>query len=84
MMEHVISAVVKGSPAERFGLKAGEVIDRINGIEIKDYLDYMYASSGEELCIELGGRKVYIENYDYEPLGIEFETLLIINAFSAL
>lgn len=76
-MSAVISAVVKGSPAERFGLKAGEVIDRINGIEIKDYLDYMYASSGEELCIELGGRKVYIENYDYEPLGIEFETLLI-------
>ena len=76
-MSAVISAVVKGSPAERYGLKAGEVIDRINGIEIKDYLDYMYASSGEELRIELAGREVYIENYDYEPLGIEFETLLI-------
>lgn len=76
-MSAVISAVVKDSPAERYGLKAGEVIDRINGIEIKDYLDYMYASSGEELRIELAGREVYIENYDYEPLGIEFETLLI-------
>lgn len=76
-MSAVISAVVKNSPAERYGLKAGEVIDRINGIEIKDYLDYMYASSGEELRIELAGRDVYIENYDYEPLGIEFETLLI-------
>lgn len=76
-MSAVISAVVKDSPAERYGLKAGEVIDRINGIEIKDYLDYMYASSGEELRIELAGRDVYIENYDYEPLGIEFETLLI-------
>lgn len=76
-MSAVISAVVKNSPAERYGLKAGEVIDRINGIEIKDYLDYMYASSGEELRIELAGREVYIENYDYEPLGIEFETLLI-------
>ena len=76
-MSAVISAVVKNSPAERYGLKAGEVIDCINGIEIKDYLDYMYASSGEELRIELTGREVYIENYDYEPLGIEFETLLI-------
>lgn len=76
-MSAVIFAVVKDSPAERYGLKAGEVIDRINGIEIKDYLDYMYASSGEELRIELAGRDVYIENYDYEPLGIEFETLLI-------
>lgn len=72
-----IADVLSGSPADMAGLCAGETIISINGIEINDYLDYMYASCNEEAEVELENRTVFVENYDFEPLGIIFETLLI-------
>lgn len=72
-----IAGIEHGSPAELAGIKPGEIIVGINGIEINDYLDYMYASCGEEAAIELSGRTVEIINEEYLPLGITFDTLLI-------
>ncbi len=72
-----ISEVEKGSLADLAGIKQGELIERINGIEITDYLDYMYSSSNEDIEITLPDRKVNIINEDYEPLGIYFESMLI-------
>ncbi len=72
-----IASIVPGSLAESAGLRAGDDIQKINGIEIMDYLDFMYASCQEEVEISLTDRMVHIENEDYLPLGINFETLLI-------
>ncbi|MBQ7959966.1 MAG: DUF512 domain-containing protein [Clostridia bacterium] len=72
-----INSIMPGSIAERYGIKVNDIIMRINGKDIRDYLDYMFLSANEEVEIELQDRTVCISNEDYEPLGIEFETLLI-------
>lgn len=76
-MSAKISGVVPGSPAEQAGLAVGDVILEINGTAIRDYLDFMYASCQEEIEIRLEDRVLKIENEDYLPLGVEFQTLLI-------
>ncbi len=76
-MSAVINRVLPGSLAEKYDIKSGDTIISINGKEIEDYLDYMFLSSGEQLRIELADRYVDIENDTFEPLGIEFDTLLI-------
>ncbi len=72
-----IAGIDPGSLAEQAGLKVGDIIRRINGIEIIDYLDFMYASCQEEIEIALEDRTVRIENEDFLPLGIQFPSLLI-------
>lgn len=72
-----VSNVLPDSLADIAGIKEGDVILSINDIEINDYLDYMYASCNEEITIKLSDRKVSLDNFDFEPLGINFDTLLI-------
>ncbi len=77
-MSAIISKVYPQSLADCAGLKSGDKIEYINGREIVDYLDYMYLSANDKIEISLSdGRNINISNPDYEPLGIEFETLLI-------
>lgn len=76
-MSATVNRVLPGSPAERCGIVPGDTIIRINGKEVNDYLDYMFLSANEQLNIELHDRCVELINEDYEPLGIEFDTLLI-------
>lgn len=76
-MSAVIKEVHSGSLAAKHGIRAGDEIVGINGRKVTDYLDYMYLSANEYIEIELKDRTVRIKNEDYEPLGIEFETLLI-------
>lgn len=49
----VVTFVEKGSAAEKTGLAAGDRIFRINGEEIKDYIDFYYHSADAFLEIEL-------------------------------
>lgn len=76
-MSAKINTVYPGSIADKSGIKSGDIILRINGKEVNDYLDYMFLSANEKLNIELEGKNLIIYNEDYEPLGIEFDTLLI-------
>lgn len=76
-MAAVVRRVMPGSLGERYGFREGDSILEINGREINDYLDYMYLSANEEIEIKLSDRTVEINNEDYEPLGLEFDTLLI-------
>lgn len=72
-----IANITKESPAWYAGLEAGDTILSINDTEINDYLDYMYASCAEKVAVTTDKSHVIIENYDFEPLGISFDTLLI-------
>lgn len=74
-----INNIIPKSIADKYKLKAGDVICKINGTAVNDYLDYMYLSANEKLEVELSDRNVSIKNPDYEPLGAEFDTLLIDN-----
>lgn len=76
-MSAKIFNVLKGTPAYKAGIRRGDTVISINGHKINDYLDYMYHSSNEKVIVELEDKTVNINNVDYEPLGIEFESLLI-------
>ncbi len=76
-MSATVNRVLPDSLAEKCGIKPGDIIISINGKQVNDYLDYMFLSANEELNIELQNRTVELINEDYEPLGIEFDTLLI-------
>ncbi len=81
-MSATVSNVVKNSIAYKLGIKPGDTILKINGTDVCDYLDYMYLSSNEKVEITLADRTVKVKNPDFEPLGIEFDTLLIDEARS--
>lgn len=83
-MSAIIKEVIPNLPAAKHGLKKGDEILEINGKAVNDYLDYMYLSANEKVNIKLSDRNVTIRNGDYEPLGIEFETLLIDKPHSCL
>ncbi len=72
-----IASVDALSPADLAGIKAGDTLVAINGVEIQDYLDYMFASCQEEAEVQLSDRTVWIDNEDFMPLGIGFDSLLI-------
>jgi putative radical SAM enzyme (TIGR03279 family) len=82
-MEHkaVIASVDAGSIAEELGLRAGDIVARVNGVPVEDAFDYeFYArdahievtvrkTDGEEILFE-------IENEAREDLGIRFANML--------
>ncbi len=72
-----IASVERDSLAEQAGISVGDRLLSVNGIEIHDYLDYMYAACQEEAELQFSDRVVTILNEDYMPLGIGFDTLLI-------
>ena len=81
-MSVTIKSVASNSIAEKYGIGAGDIIKKINGKDINDYLDYMYASAADIVEIELADRIVTAENPEFLPFGAEFETLLIDEARS--
>ena len=72
-----IKSVKPNSLAALAGVRAGEVLQEINGQPVIDFLDYTYLSSDSHLVLELSDRMVEIDNPNYENLGLEFETMLI-------
>lgn len=76
-MSVTIKNVIPKSIAAKAGLKSGDIIIKINGKEVNDYLDYMYLSANDKLTIELENRTIKVKNRNFEPLGAEFDSLLI-------
>ena len=77
-----IIAVDGGSPAARARLRPGMLLEKINGHEIKDVLDYRYWSEEPKLLLELRderGRAVKkrVKKPEGIPLGLDFETYLM-------
>ena len=71
-----ISCVETGSPADRAGLVAGDIITSINGCDVYDVLQYKYLCADTTLDIEVsrGGiaKKFHITKEEYEDPGLEF------------
>ncbi len=80
MPQRIIS-VDPGSPAQRAGLRPGDLLLSINGHGILDVLDYRYHSEAERLHLEIqreGKRKrLRLRKEESEPLGLDFETYLM-------
>ena len=52
-MEHLITAVEPGSPAQRHGLKAGDILCAIGGEAIVDEIDYQALIASSRLKLQL-------------------------------
>ena len=82
MCAHVISDVIKDSPAEKAGLKPGERLVSINGEVIEDIFDYQYLGIGEQLTLSLESedgsqRTAEIIKDEDEDLGLVFDNGLM-------
>ena len=77
-----IKGVEKGSIAYKNGIKAGDILVKINGEEINDMLDLQFYQANRNLEIlitsaEGEDKTVIIADKDeYDTLGLEFETYL--------
>ncbi|MGM9622485.1 MAG: PDZ domain-containing protein, partial [Butyricicoccus porcorum] len=82
-MASKIISVDAGSPAERAGLRAGEILLQIDGTTIRDVLDYKFYSYDARLAmrvLEQDGktvREVLVRKREGEPLGLNFEHYLM-------
>jgi len=81
-MDAVVKSVIRGSIAEDAGIESGDILLSVNGKPLKDILDYRFACASEEFEIEVKKKDSSVEvieiaNYDYEELGIEFESGLL-------
>ena len=76
-MGHVIRSVEKGSIADQLGIRQGDVLLKMNGERLLDWIDYQALSCSDHivLLIERDGMQTEydFEKDDYEPLGLAFE-----------
>ena len=78
-MVGLISGVRKGSLAETAGIKAGEKLCSIDGVQVKDIIELSFYTSDYEVELELESadgehRQVHIDKYPDEDLGLEFDS----------
>ena len=82
-MASKIISVDEGSPAARAGLEAGEILLQIDGVAIRDVLDYKFYSYDARLTLQVLGqdgetvREVRVRKREGEPLGLNFEHYLM-------
>lgn len=76
-----ISGVIPGSPADRCGVQAGDLLLRINGSDIADVLDYMYYAADTDVTLDIQrigeALSIEVEKDEYDDLGLEFDTFLM-------
>ncbi len=80
-MAVLIASVIKGSSADRCGIKGGDTLLSINGHDIVDVLDYRFYQLERNVTLRYisdGETKtVSVKKAEYEELGFEFETYLM-------
>lgn len=77
-----VKDVVKGSIADEVGIARGDTVNKINGQQPQDILEYKYLIADDFIELEIlkadGSEEIIeIENPDYEDLGIEFNYPLL-------
>ena len=83
----VVRSVEPRSPAQRAGVRTGEILTHINGHPIVDVLDYKFYSYDPRLELTLKApdgavRTLRVRKAEGEDLGLEFETYLMDRARS--
>lgn len=77
----LISSVTPGSPAEKAGIEAGDILLFINEQQIDDVLDYQFYATDKKLNVKLERNgnpySVKVKKGEYEELGVESETYLM-------
>ena len=78
----VVRSVEPCSPAQRAGVRTGEILTHINGHPIVDVLDYKFYSYDPRLELTLKApdgavRTLRVHKAEGEDLGLEFETYLM-------
>jgi putative radical SAM enzyme (TIGR03279 family) len=72
-----ITNIIPGAPADTGKINAGDRLLSINGVEIRDFIDYRYAEAEEKVILTLlrSGKpyKVTITKPIDQTLGLEFE-----------
>lgn len=86
-MSTKIESVDQGSPAQRAGVRPGEILEEISGHPVVDVLDYKFHGYDAALTLTLGGedgtqRMVAIKKEEGQDLGLNFETYLMDKARS--
>ncbi len=76
-----VFSVRPDSIAEELGIEPGDVICKVNGRRIGDFLDYQFLTAAEEilLCVQKKDGSMIefeIENEELEDLGIGFQKML--------
>ena len=82
MNEHHIESVVTNSISDRLGIKAGDVLLKVNGQEIEDIFDYQYQCENTEVDISIlqtDGSVIdhHIVKDEDEDIGLVFEAGLM-------
>lgn len=76
-----IDSVIKNSPAEKAGLRGGDILVLVNGREINDVIDYMYYCADKKLRVVIGrdGEKLEFEAVkgEYDEFGACSENFLM-------
>ena len=76
-----ITGVLKGSSADRKGIRPGDLLISVNGHPIADILDYRFYLCEKKLSVLLcrDGEEytVNIRKDEYDDIGLEFETFLM-------
>jgi len=77
-----IDSVIKGSPADKKGIKSGDKILALNGEEIMDVLDYRFYQNEKRLKVEIETaegkvKKITVHKKEYDELGPMFDSYLM-------
>ena len=75
----IIEYVYPGSLAEEYGIRGGEKLRSVNGVMLRDIIDYQYLTAESDLTLEIENtdgvlRTIRIEKEDDDDLGIGFES----------
>lgn len=83
-MKNIIVKVLKSSIAEELELEPGDELISVNGCSVRDYIDYRYQISDENILLEIRKKngeiwELEIEKEYDEDIGIVFENSLMDN-----